>query len=145
MTTKQDLERAPMFALFPGARPGQLGHRRELPNGGEHWAIFEHGSGSADDVREELLARGLVEYGAALGQEPQRIDDEAPDDFDDLDAAVAAIAAGFTLCKVPDAMPGGIGEHHYRMAMLDDVRGGWVALPDATVATLVERSRARSA
>ena len=41
---------------------------------------------------------------ATLDYQPQRDDAEAPDDFDDFDAAIEALLDGWWLCVVPDTL-----------------------------------------
>ena len=80
------------------------------------WSIFEVGSAYDDEVHEELVSRGTVKQGESLDFTPQREDDGAPQDYDDIDAAVDALNAGYTLVKLPDW----IDAKYYRLYVLDD-------------------------
>ena len=75
--------------------------RAPAPRGATNWAVFDIEGWTPSDA---VLAR-LDELGiATLDHEPQRDDAEAPDAFDDSDAAIEALLDGWWLCVVPDAL-----------------------------------------
>lgn len=105
--TKKDIERAPMFTVFPG-RAVRPKYKR-----GVRWDIFST-TGPADDVQSILIDLNVD----VTSDEPQRDDTVAPKTFDDLDAAVQALMDGLWLCKVPDSPR----SKYYRMYV---VAGTW--------------------
>lgn len=116
----KDIEKAPMFTVFGGNRG--RGHRirkNQLPMSGSTWIVTSIDTGMADDVEEELQRREI--YGD-IGDVIQRDDETAARSYDDDNAAADAIRAGYTLVKIPDAMPGGIGDKYYRMYVLDKMK-----------------------
>ncbi len=79
------------------------------------WDIFNFNADYNNAVHEELQARGIIGNFDELDFTPQRDDEGAPDDYDDIDAAKDALNAGYTLVKVPDA----IGSKYWRLYVLD--------------------------
>lgn len=92
MATADEIIAAPIGSVFVGARPVQ---RRLPPHGFGIFGLFDNN-------------RGMLEV--------QRCDDEAPDDYDDVDAAADALAVGYSLVKVPH------GES-WRMLVIDEIVG----------------------
>lgn len=127
--TKEQIESAPMFAIFPGA-PGPAAVLRPM---GRNWGLFNCDPCHPTEVIDELVARRMILAGEALSVEPERDDELAPDDYDDLDAAIDAHRAGFTLVKVPDDLG-----TSYRMMVLDHMHDGrWYRLEPAALAQLL--------
>jgi len=79
------------------------------------WDVFNVEAGYDNAIHEELQARGIIGNFDELDFTPQRDDEGAPDDYDDVDAAKDALNAGYTLVKVPDA----VGSKYWRLYVLD--------------------------
>lgn len=143
MTTRDEILAAPMFAVFPGSRP--VPPRLPLFGAAGPWCIIE--SRRYDyDVEIELLERGIPNPG---GFEAQRDDGEAPEGFTDVDAAVLAIAEGYSLVKLPNDMTVAhlLGQPAWGMFVLDarprsgDFR---IAVPDLILDAVVQTQAVRA-
>jgi hypothetical protein len=91
MITKKQLEEAPPWTVFngPAEDPGPIG-----------WALFALEEMYLEDVCAKMEELGVF-------QEHPEWDSDAPQphaNVDDLDAALAYLCTGGTLCKVPDTM-----------------------------------------
>lgn len=123
--TAADIEAAPMFTVFGGNRGrGNRIRDNRLPANGPMWIVAQIDSGIDEDVEREMKRREI--YGD-IGDVIQRDDDEVNASgrgktYDDNHAAADANYAGYTLVKIPDAMPGGVGDRYYRIYVLDKPR-----------------------
>jgi hypothetical protein len=123
LITKKSISEAPMFTVFRGARPVA---QRDCPFP-RLWDVFGGGPGYTDAVEEELERRGL-EVGEhhieRCDQECSAIEQMAddPQPYDDFDAAIDALNAGYTLVKVPDAMTGEKAQYYYMYVLHADVK-----------------------
>lgn len=99
--TRRDLEEAPAWTIFsgPAEDPGPL-----------EWGVME--ISPATPYPEGILAK--MEALHVVCDEPQR-DDEAEEKKDDIDAALAYLRSGGTLCKVPDEE----GSKYWRLLVVE--------------------------
>lgn len=97
---KDSLRAAAMFRVFQPLDAAGIAPV-PAPIGVTNWAVFDiEGYTPSDAVVTRLDELGI----ATLDYEPQRDDAEAPDDFDDSDAAIEALLDGWWLCVVPDTL-----------------------------------------
>lgn len=114
MITKQSIEEAPMFTVFKGAHPVAQ-HDNDQPR---LWGVFGGGRGYSTVVEVELERREL-EVGDLHIECVDEVCRHLAEPYDDLDAAIDALNAGYTLVKVPDVMVSIEPNTHYCMYVLN--------------------------
>jgi hypothetical protein len=121
LITKRSISEAPMFTVFRGARPVA---QRDNPTPCL-WGVFGGGPGYTDEVAAELERRGLEVDDRHIERDDQTaqacIDGvDGTFSYDDYDAAIDALNAGYALVKVPDAMHGEAAEYYYMYVLNPD-------------------------
>lgn len=122
---KEAFTSAAPFTVFPPYSFRGLFSPKQRP----YWEIYGI-DGPTEAVRAKAEELGIF----VTDEEPERDDEHALDSFDDLDAAVQALASGLWLVKIPDALSGK-NSRYYHLMMVDKI------VP--TVPALAERDYVR--